>query len=672
MRKSLLVLLLLACSQLHISFAQESLFSAPDSVCVRQPIYLADSFTTPAESYYWGFCSGYIYGTAQGINWGPILPGSPSAIEVAKDGEDYYKFIAVKGATSDQLIKFEYGKSLSNIAPTIINMGTLSNVMPIETSKLFLTKDKGNWHLFICGGTTPANSSIVRLDFGDTLGNTPNIVNMGNLFGLLNKPRGIFVQEEAGEYFGYVVNQADNKLLRLLFGKNISNTPVVVDLGAGFGFNAPSDMVHVLNEGSWYVFVPNQAGNNLTRLDFGASIATTPTDKDLGDLDGRIFGPNSVTFVRDCNNMHLFFTNVTTDDMSRVDFPTVDGPFTGANYTGFAGISSPTAISRVIRDRDSIFAYVTNGNSNSYSQIYFPQCYNSSIASSTEKNPPVYSYDQPGLYNVYLAVNEGRADMQIECKQIEVLPLPPMTVSRDTGICQGDTIQLSVVSPQALTYVWTPNYRIDTIDVHNVKVAPEFTVKYHLQMSYSTGCIVDTGVLVEVSKNKADAGPDRIIADGAKTTLGGPLTTMGANYTLTWTPNQFINDLSTATPVVTPPFDFTYYLEVTNTDGCYSIDSVIVHVDCNDINVPNAFSPESPNAGVNRVGVMNRNIVKLNSFSIYDRWGRQVFFTTDITNEWDGKVNGKPAPFGVYVWEADGFCAEGRRFRRSGNVTLIR
>src|SRR5690606_5893479 len=125
-------------------------------------------------------------------------------------------------------------------------------------------------------------------------------------------------------------------------------------------------------------------------------------------------------------------------------------------------------------------------------------------------------------------------------------------------------------------------------------------------------------------------------------------------------------------PEVNPPFDYTYYLEVRNTDGCYDIDTVVVHVDCNDLNLPNAFIPESSNPGVNRFGLLNRQIVKLNSFSVYDRWGRQVFYTTDVTKQWDGKVNGKPADVGVYVWEADGFCTEGKHFKRAGNVTLIR
>lgn len=674
MRKSLLVLLLLAFTQLSNVYAQ-NLFSAPDTVCVRQKLYLVDSFTKPAESYYWGFCSGYLYNTAQGVYSGTIFNNKPTAIEVAKDGGNYYAFVAIQGTTgtnSDSLLILDFKNSLSNV-PDTINLGTLNDVMPLQTAKLFATKDNnGKWFLFICGGNTVLNSALVRLDFGSSLSNTPNIVNMDNHSGLLNKPRGFFVEREAGNYYGYVVNNGDNKLLRLEFGNNLSLTPTVVDLGASFALDEPTDMVPVREQGTWYAFVTNYGSNTLTRLDFDSTLAKLPLAYNIGNTDSRLFQPTSITFVRDCNNMHLFLTNITTDDVVRLDLPTIQGPYVGATYNGLANIDDPTSISRVIRDKDSIFCFVTNGSTNSISQVYFPQCHDATIQTSTEKSPPIYSYNIPGRYTVYLAVNEGKGDMQVECHQIDVIPIPPMTISVDTFLCQGDTVELKAVSPTAMSHAWSPIYRIDTFHLNQVKVAPEFTLPYHSVFTYASGCVVDTAILVTVSKNKADAGPDRTISDGAKTVLGGPLTTQGPNYTLNWKPNQFIQDLVGPNPEVKPPFDYTYYLEVTNTDGCYDIDTVVVHVDCNNINLPNAFMPESTNPTTNTFGLANRQIVKLNSFSIYDRWGVQVFKTTDVTKSWDGNINGKPAPFGVYVWEADGFCSGGKHFKRSGNVTLLR
>jgi gliding motility-associated-like protein len=35
---------------------------------------------------------------------------------------------------------------------------------------------------------------------------------------------------------------------------------------------------------------------------------------------------------------------------------------------------------------------------------------------------------------------------------------------------------------------------------------------------------------------------------------------------------------------------------------------------------------------------------------IFDRWGKQIFFTTDPNLGWDGKYNGELVPQGVYYY----------------------
>ncbi len=89
------------------------------------------------------------------------------------------------------------------------------------------------------------------------------------------------------------------------------------------------------------------------------------------------------------------------------------------------------------------------------------------------------------------------------------------------------------------------------------------------------------------------------------------------------------------------------------------------------MNLPNAFMPESNGARA-KFGLINRQIAKLDKFNIYDRWGKLVFSTTDITKQWDGMISGEKAAVGVYVWEVDAFCLSGKRINKTGNVTLIR
>lgn len=650
------------------------MFSAPDTVCIRQPIRLIDSVDN-ASSYYWGFCSGLTFNSPLGYNPGLAFDMPPTAFEIMKEDGKYYGFAAIGGfsAGPDELVVLHFGNSLNN-TPDTVRYGTLNNTMPVNTTKFRFLKVEDNWFAFLCGGTTPANSSIARLDLGNSLGNIPNSVNFGNLSGLLSCPRGIFVAQEGSQFYGYAANACDNKLLRFEFGNNISLTPAIVDLGTIFGLDKPSDMAPIYDDtDGWLFFITNQGNSTLTRLHLGNSLNTVPFPVNIGNLNSRLFGPVGISFFRDCDFLHFFIANQTSNDIARVNMADIKGPYTATNYTGVGSINVPTGLSKMIREKDSIFMFVPNWGSNSLSEIIFPQCQNASIPSATTERPPIYSYHTPGYYNIYFAINEGEPNMRTECRQIVVLPIPPIMLSNDTMLCQGDTAHLLVLSPSAMSHTWSPDYNIsDTGNVIQVKVWPEFTVDYRVLLPYSNGCIVDTPVHITVHKNKADAGPDRTINDGAKTMLGGPLTTEGPGFVHQWMPDQFIDDVYGTNPVVNPPYDFTYYLTTTNNAGCHNVDTVVVRVVCNDLNMPNAFAPESPNALTRHFGLLNKNIVKLNYFRIFDRWGKEVFVTTDITKQWNGQINEKPAPMGVYVWEADGFCLQGQHFKRSGNVTLIR
>jgi gliding motility-associated-like protein len=669
MRKCLLFVALLIVSQLNHIKAQ-SLFGAPDTICIRQPVVLTDSVV--ASTYYWGFCSGYLANPPVINNLGTMADFNlPGGIEIAKEGDQYYGFVANTG--SNELLRLDFGNSLAN-TPAITNFGTLNNTMPQGPMELFLIKDSAsnNWFMFATGGIDLATSSLTRIDFGASLANVPNSVGFGNLGGLLNGPRGIMVFKQDTAYIGYIANNADDKLIRLRFGSNISLTPTLQDLGALFSLDEPTDMVAVMEAANWFFFVTNKASNSITRLDFGSSLLNFPLPVSLGTLGNTMTEPSALTYVADCNGRHFFVTNGAAVDITRVDAVNVTGPYTGVPLPNTTTFAAPMGISKVIRERDNLYAYVTNSGDNTLTQVLFPQCTTASITSSTSSNPPVYRYETPGTYNVYLAINEGLPNMQVECKQIVVLPYPVLILSNDTIICQGDTIEFFLQAFGAQSITWSPYYNISDTTIYNPRVWPEYSTDYRLKLPYANGCIVDTGVFVEVRKNKADAGPDRTLVDGARTLLGGPITSEGEQYSYAWTPNQFITDVSITNPVVNPPYDFTYYLEVRNDFGCYDIDTVVVRVTCNDLNLPNAFSPESKNPLSNRFGVMNKQIIKLNYLRVFDRWGKRVFESTDVTRQWDGRVNGEPAPFGVYIWEADGFCIEGKRFKRSGNVTLIR
>jgi gliding motility-associated-like protein len=119
-----------------------------------------------------------------------------------------------------------------------------------------------------------------------------------------------------------------------------------------------------------------------------------------------------------------------------------------------------------------------------------------------------------------------------------------------------------------------------------------------------------------------------------------------------------------------------YLFHVSNADGC-PVDSFYVSLtvadieNCTVLYVPNAFTPN--NDGLNDIfkpkyGVRDTDI----HFSVFNRFGEQVFITTDRTAGWDGSYKGKKQASGSYIWKVTLVDVSGKKQIHKGTVTIIR
>jgi len=143
-----------------------------------------------------------------------------------------------------------------------------------------------------------------------------------------------------------------------------------------------------------------------------------------------------------------------------------------------------------------------------------------------------------------------------------------------------------------------------------------------------------------------------------------------------WKPSASVSDDKIAEPVLTPQVSTTYTLTFED-QFCATSDSfrVIVvdpqTIDCNDIMLPSAFTPNGD--GLNDAfGISNPFVAgEIIGFDIYDRWGNIVFFTTDPLAKWNGSYKGNPVNPGVFVYKIR-FRCKGVEGVGSGSVTVIR
>jgi len=86
--------------------------------------------------------------------------------------------------------------------------------------------------------------------------------------------------------------------------------------------------------------------------------------------------------------------------------------------------------------------------------------------------------------------------------------------------------------------------------------------------------------------------------------------------------------------------------------------------------IPNAFSPNGD--GLNDEFKINGINIKLESFSVFDRYGEKVFYTNDINKGWNGYYKGKLCNLGTYFYYVKYMDSEGAKHTMKNDLELIR
>jgi gliding motility-associated-like protein len=88
------------------------------------------------------------------------------------------------------------------------------------------------------------------------------------------------------------------------------------------------------------------------------------------------------------------------------------------------------------------------------------------------------------------------------------------------------------------------------------------------------------------------------------------------------------------------------------------------------IYVANAIVPDGKNKSVRPVLLVPN--VKEYEFNVYDRWGKLMFETTELTAGWDGTNKGERLPFGTYTYRVRVLSQQGKELIQKGTITLVR
>jgi gliding motility-associated-like protein len=88
--------------------------------------------------------------------------------------------------------------------------------------------------------------------------------------------------------------------------------------------------------------------------------------------------------------------------------------------------------------------------------------------------------------------------------------------------------------------------------------------------------------------------------------------------------------------------------------------------------LPNAFSPNGDLRN-DIFKLINANYIDIIQFSIYNRWGEEVFSSRNPTIGWEGDFKGNPCEVGTYHYVVRYTCLyTGKTDLLKGDVTLVR
>ncbi len=530
-------------------------FESADTVCVGEELHLTNTSSAEAQMHHWRFCALELGTVPQPESLGSFgLIDAPAFVTVVEEDGLYYGFVT--NYNNHALIRLDFGESLNN-TPQAVNVGSFPGIVHTALEGISVHRDEGQWWGFAVTGYG-TNPSLIRYSFGASIANIPEAETLGNVGGM-NFPHELLIFEEGGEWWGWTINFFGSTLTRFSFGNSLANTPVGINVGNIGELYIPTGFTTFQQDGEWHMIVCNE--QSFSRLDFGASLSNIPTGVNLG-VDTTFESIRDILIYATCEEIFGLALDGKASSIALLDFQ--NDIYNNPSYVllpNVEAIDAPISFTNLIRSEEGAFFLITNAGDNTVLRVEVPSCDIVTPLIAMVENPSPVIYQEAGDYVIELVVDEGLGSEARFCKRIVVADVE-IDVGQDSMLCVGDSLHL-------------------------------------------------------------DAGFDNAIwQDG----------TIDSSLVVTKTG---------------------WYIAQVDTFACHLRDSVHVEfANCQKCLVfPNAFTPDGD--GINDgFSVLNHCPTDPTEFEmkIYNRWGEKVFHINDITFAWDGRYEKKAVPPGVYVW----------------------
>ncbi len=239
-------------------------YTLPDTVCPNTPIAITN--TSSAVSFNWDNGLGDLDSipTASAI---PNISGLnyPNSIKTICHQGNYFSFITNYG--SNYIARLDFGNSLNN-SPTV-NQLPSNSLLSNGVQSINAVQENNKWLLFVVL-TNP--NSLLRIEL-DSINQNSNLVYTNFSISGMNGSNSLQLMN----HYGVMTNLSDDKIVVIDFNGSYLNNPITSNLiSTGIPSNNSLDLIFDWSTCSYYAFLGSYSWGTVTKVDFGNSLNNTP------------------------------------------------------------------------------------------------------------------------------------------------------------------------------------------------------------------------------------------------------------------------------------------------------------------------------------------------------------------------------------------------------------
>lgn len=261
---------------------------------------------------------------------------------------------------------------------------------------------------------------------------------------------------------------------------------------------------------------------------------------------------------------------------------------------------------------------------------------------------------EPGIYSVTISdgcCGIGTAEVEITSNvpgELEV------EITGGDVICDGQALTLTAESPTGMDFSWSNGSTDSTTVVNEIGF---------YSVTVTDAC--DATVSSEIEITLPDSLEYELESIGALACADEVRLSANANTEdITWSTGEMGEEIT-----VTEAGTYT----VTLSNGCETqTETFEVLPDGTPFEIPNVFTPNGDGVNDRFNPVWRCDQVASFDMIIFNRWGEEVFQTTDPFLGWDGQQGGEPAISDVFVFRLNYEGLDGEVIEAKGDVTLLR